>query len=136
MKLLKQVFSRHWTKETSNSSLWHSSNLSTGQCVVSALAFQDIFGGCIKRVQINSSESHYFNVLNGNEYDLTADQYSLRPDYSKGLIIDRKQILESEDTSKRYELFKTSLMADIRKKLPLEEIEHLTIRDPNYVDVC
>ena len=133
MELLKQIFSRHWTKETSSSSLWNSNNLSTGQCVVSALAFQDIFGGCIKKVQINNIESHYFNTLNGHKYDLTADQYSFIPDYSNGLVVDRTQILKNADTNKRYEIFKTALMGDIRKKLPLEEIEHLTIRDPNYV---
>lgn len=133
MKLAKQIFSKHWTKETSYSDKWNSEITSLGQCAISSLAFQDIFGGEIGRIKINNTETHYFNILSNNIYDLTSDQFTFELDYSNRMLIERENILNNKNTFSRYQVFKISLFKELTKKLPIEEIEHISIRVPNYV---
>tara|TARA_B110000046_G_scaffold34410_1_gene37239 strand:+ start:7983 stop:8237 length:255 start_codon:yes stop_codon:yes gene_type:complete len=67
MKLARQIFEKHWTKETSYSDNWDSSNASIGQCAISALNFQDIFEGeiCKKKVRNKAFSLVSKFVLNG-----------------------------------------------------------------------
>lgn len=133
MNLVRQIFSKHWKKIILNSSECNSKNLTLYQSAVFSLTFQDIFGGSIGKIEIDEAKYHYFNILNGYDYDVAKDHLNFTPEYSKKLITDRECILDDINIKKIYELFKSSLNLEIHKKLPLEEIEHLTIRNPNYV---
>ncbi len=62
---------------------WHPGNPSRGQCGVTALVVNDLFGGELVLGEVFSGGSkvgyHWWNVLpDGREIDLTADQF--RPD--------------------------------------------------------
>ena len=52
MGLTKGIFKKHWRKETSISDKWSKGNSSLGQCAISSIAFQDIFGGEIGKIKI------------------------------------------------------------------------------------
>jgi len=133
MKLARRIFEKHWNKETSYSDNWESSNPSIGQCAISALTFQDIFEGEICKIKVNNNESHYFNLISDNIYDLTADQFHGSLNYNDKVVVDRETILKNKETNDRYLLFKNSVFKELKKKLPKKEIEHISIRVPNYV---
>ncbi len=92
MKLARQIFEKHWTKETSYSDNWDSSNASIGQCAISALNFQDIFEGEICKIKVNNIVSHYFNLISDNIYYLTADQFHDNLNYNDKVVVKRETI--------------------------------------------
>ena len=65
--------------------------------------------------------------------DLTADQFDGVVDLTDSQTVERNAILDHPDTARRYALLKDRFNAIADKVLPVEELEHLAIRDPNYV---
>ena len=83
---------------------------STGQCAVVALVVHDMLGGEILRV-VNAGDSHYFNRIDGNELDLTRDQFAVW--FPSPVETRTREYLESSATTmERYLLLKQHL-ADI-----------------------
>jgi hypothetical protein len=80
LKELRLKFEKAWSRDT----CWHKPEFnpkcpSEGQCFVTAMIVQDIFGGeLIQGIvhQIDGDNNHYWNKLpNGQEFDLTSDQF-------------------------------------------------------------
>ena len=84
---LKQLLSYSWEKETCSPGLrsnWHEDNPTLGQCAITALIVNDIFGGKIMRC-MTSSGSHYYNLIDNEIIDLTVEQFIDEiPDYDNG----------------------------------------------------
>jgi len=90
----------------------------TGQCAVTALLVQDFFGGEIlnttaslpKRPELTSS--HYVNLIDSKEIDLTRQQFVKGVIFSKpepklnGFSSTREYILSVTSTAERYEQLK------------------------------
>jgi hypothetical protein len=81
LKELRARFEKAWSRDT----CWHKVDFypkvpSGGQCFVTAMVVQDIFGGEIIQgtvQQIDGKMCHYWNKLpNGQEVDLTSDQFA------------------------------------------------------------
>jgi hypothetical protein len=117
---LKEILRKAWSKETSaDPENWSNENPAYGQCAVTALIVNDIFGGKIvwAEVDVNGKKvSHYFNVVEGEEIDLTREQFpkgTIVPkgvDKTKGFPSTRDYILSYESTRKRYEILKKRFM--------------------------
>jgi hypothetical protein len=92
-----------WTRETSvQPDDWTARTPSVGQCAVTALVVQDLLGGDLLRAVVDGG-SHYWNRLpNGEELDLTRDQFSSFPDDIKGEVRSREYVLSNENTRDRY----------------------------------
>lgn len=82
---LQKLLRKAWSKKTSfDPEGWTPENPAWGQCGVTALAFQDFFGGDILRELVTFSRSgkeqvvsHYWNILpEGQRIDLTREQFS------------------------------------------------------------
>jgi hypothetical protein len=59
---------------------------SQGHCLLASMAFQDIVGGDIRSGVVGDTP-HYWNRLDGVEFDLTADQFGMRaPRWQKGTL--------------------------------------------------
>ncbi|KEK22954.1 YunG family protein [Bacillus gaemokensis] len=56
------------------SSKWTKGNPAKGQCGVTALVIHDLFGGEIKKTQAGEAW-HFYNVINGKQYDFTVTQF-------------------------------------------------------------
>ena len=70
---LKLLLSRSRKRETCSPILrneWNEENPSLGQCAITALIVNDIFGGEIMRC-MSSTVSHYYNLIEGKIVDLT-----------------------------------------------------------------
>lgn len=106
---LRAKLEKVWDAETSAGG-YSPETPSTGQCAVTSLILQDIFGGDLVRF-INMGISHYFNRLpDGSEVDLTRDQFPIW-DPETAVIRERAYLESSEWTVKRYQILKSRLEA-------------------------
>jgi hypothetical protein len=133
MNITKSYFLKHWSKQTSHSDEWSQQKPSKGQCAISSIAIQDLLGGDIAKIRLPDGQSHYFNLIGGNIYDITDDQFGDAIEYNEYDICDRSELLHNRNTELRYKIFTESLFGEINDSLPKDQIEHIAIRDPNYV---
>lgn len=121
---LRQLLSCSWEKETCSPGLknrWNEENPSLGQCAITALIVNDIFGGKIMRC-MTSSGSHYYNLIEDDIADLTVEQFlGELPNYENGEERTREYILSNEDTKNRYLLLKKNLQKTIEEEKALNQ---------------
>lgn len=114
-----------WSEETCVPSCraeWKNSDSSYGQCAVTALVMNDIFGGKIMRC-MSTTGSHYYNNIDGEDVDLTIAQFNdQRPNYQNGEERTREYLLSNEDTKKRYLTLLTNFYNNLCK-YSLEEVD-------------
>jgi hypothetical protein len=102
-----------WCRETAHPSYqkdWTETNPAYGQCCVTALVIQDLYGGSIFECEVHNKR-HYVNVTNeGYINDFTSSQFGFeRIVYSKMKYRTRKSLLKSQSVKERYELLKARL---------------------------
>jgi hypothetical protein len=99
---LRAALERAWSAETSANPDWSASLPSAGQCAVTSLVLQDMFGGTLLRAEI-AGQSHYWNRLpDGTDLDLTKDQF---PDFcldTSPIERSRDYVLSFASTRERY----------------------------------
>lgn len=96
---------------------WSSSNKTCGQCSITCLLVQDIFGGEIYGVQVEDN-LHSFSKVGDVIFDLTSEQFKdTKIDYSLNNSISREYHLSNADKKERY-LF---LLNELKKKLNIKE---------------
>ena len=93
---------------------WNIDNPTLGHCAIVSLIVNDYFGGEIYKVKVDGI-SHYFNIVNNEIVDLTANQFNKEIDYSNKELKVREEIFDNEDTVARYNLLKTRLQCEINK---------------------
>lgn len=107
MEKLLLILNKSWSIDTcvpSCKNEWTQDNSSFGQCAITSLIVNDIFGGKIKRCMCNGG-SHYYNYLDGKIVDLTVQQFKgENPDYVNGEERTREYLLSNPDTKKRYKM--------------------------------
>lgn len=105
MKKLLLFFKEAWSKETCVPSVrenWSKENSSIGQCAITALVINDIYGGKIMRCMC-AGGSHYYNYIDEKIVDLTVDQFdNIIPDYKNSAERTREYLLSNDDTKSRY----------------------------------
>lgn len=102
VKRLGKVLMDAFCAETAKSGYaWSPDNRTAGQCAVCALFVQNLLGGDIYKVKVGK-RTHYFNLIEGVVVDFTAEQFDKGIDYANGVLCDRKKMLRTEDTAKRY----------------------------------
>lgn len=95
-----------WCRETSATpGQWSNENPAAGQCAVTALIVQDLYGGTLMRGIVNG-ESHYWNRVGHFELDLTASQFGFGFSRESVCTRERDYVLSFEATRKRYEYLK------------------------------
>ncbi|MEI6732009.1 MAG: hypothetical protein WCK90_05010 [archaeon] len=121
LKRFHHLLKQHcWSKETSADALWTPENHSLGQCAVTSVLVQDYFRGEIvwakvKDPRSDTNVSHYFNVLNDLEVDLTREQFpegSIIPlgvPKLNGFPSTREYVLSYPPTVARYEILKAKM---------------------------
>jgi len=126
-KSLREAFLKSWSRETSyprTKAQWSTKNPSFGQCAVTSLVVNDLYGG---KIVYNTDYHHYWNVLeDGTVIDLTKDQFGKNITIKPQGETTREYILSSESaaralTPQRYYMLKH----EVEKNLSLfvEEIK-------------
>jgi hypothetical protein len=67
-----------WSDQTS--SKWTRERPSTGQCSVTALVVQDLFGGTLLKTRVDEAW-HFYNEVSGEIHDFTAEQFGSSIEY-------------------------------------------------------
>lgn len=94
-----------------------SSNLTVGQCSITSILVQDIFGGEIYGIPLKEGGCHCFNIVNGITFDLTSEQFKDQTlDYNNAIIQNRDEHLLDEGKKERYLLLKAHLLSLIKNK--------------------
>ena len=103
-------FKKAWCKETAHPAYqekWSEDNPSAGQCAVTVLAVQDLYGGDIYACKVGRN-SHFVNIINDKIVDLTADQFggAGKIQYIDGSfkLRTRESLLKNKDVLERYRL--------------------------------
>ena len=98
-----RIISTCWNRRTSYDPVgWSNRNRAWGQCAVTALIVQDLFGGVVLRGFVNGIE-HYWNRLpNDEEVDLTRKQFANVREVAAIAPASREFILASPSTASRY----------------------------------
>jgi hypothetical protein len=117
---LESLLAKSWCRESSSDpDGWSEENPAWGQCAVTAAIVDDYLGGEIVWAKAalpdGGKVSHYFNLIAGQEYDLTRKQFPdgtvVPPGIPKtnGFNSTREYVLSYEATLKRYELLKEKI---------------------------
>jgi hypothetical protein len=56
---------------------------------------QDLMGGDISKMKLSDGDSHNFNLINGNVYDITSDKFDESPNYSKYETVKKSYLLSN-----------------------------------------
>jgi len=72
-KRIYEALIKSWSIETS--SKWTIENPAKGQCGVTALVVQDIYGGKITKTKIGEVW-HFYNLIDGKVFDFTETQFN------------------------------------------------------------
>ena len=102
-----------WCRETAHPSYqdkWSEDNPSYGQCCVTALVMQDLYGGDVYECKVQGKR-HYVNItLEGYLHDYTSMQFEEgQIVYDKMKLRTRESLLKSKSVKERYVLLKTRL---------------------------
>ena len=123
LEQLHHKLKKAWCAATSSDpAQWNARKPAYGQCAVTACLVQDHFGGEIVWSQVTEKDgskiSHYFNKINGNEIDLTRDQFSREAVFSPtqpktgNFNTTRDYVLSFPATQQRYALLKKRMDDD------------------------
>jgi hypothetical protein len=112
---LRTILERAWSAETSaDAEGWSPKNPAWGQCAVTALLVQELYGGSLLRTKVGNI-SHYWNLLpSGEEVDLTRDQFNEPGLQLSGQLRSREYVLSFPDTVRRYERLRRRLEVGVR----------------------
>ena len=107
-----------WCRETAHPSYqkyWSEDNPSYGQCCVTVLVMQDLYGGDIYSCKVGK-KSHFINIINERIVDKTAEQFGGidKVKYVSGSfrLRTKMSLLKNKDVKRRYELLKSRMEAD------------------------
>ena len=75
---LENYLIKCWSIKTS--SKWTAENPYRGQCGVTAIVINDLFGGTILKTRVGE-QWHYYNWINGQRFDFTSKQFDFDLDY-------------------------------------------------------
>ena len=98
-----------WSLKTSGQ--WLASNPARGQCNVTALLINDLFGGEILKTSLPEGD-HFYNRIDGERIDLTDSQFEAPIDYLD-MASDRSEAFGGTSASK-YEALKAAFCEHFR----------------------
>lgn len=107
---------KSWSRETCTQRLrhkWTKEDYTCGQCAITAFVVQDIFGGDIYEIPLESGGVHCFNLIDGKAVDLASEQFGDKAkdlDYTNNIALQDREFRMLEPGKKdRYELLKSNL---------------------------
>lgn len=102
--LIEQCLLKYWSIKTS--SKWTAENPYKGQCGVTALVINDLFGGNILKTEVEE-QWHFYNLIDGKRHDFTSKQFNFEINY-QDIESDRDEALA--DTNEfQYSTLKESI---------------------------
>lgn len=107
-KQIYEMLKKSWSIETS--SKWTSENPAKGQCGVTALVVQEIYGGKIKKTKVGEAW-HFYNCIDGKVFDFTETQFNEKLKYM-GVESNREEAFADTD-EKQYGILKEKITKEL-----------------------
>lgn len=114
----KKVIAESWAQDTAyykDAPHWTPNNPSLGQCAITALLFNEFFGGTIHSGISDGGIMHFWNKKYGFRVDLTKQQFSGKIKFSNITQWNRKELLQTGDVAERYELLRKRFLTAYEK---------------------
>ena len=93
---------------------WSKNNKTLGQCSITAFLMQDLFGGDVYGIKLKDGNYHCFNVVDGNAFDLTSEQFNEKLNYENASIQSRDVHFQKEEKKDRYLYLKNELIKKLK----------------------
>lgn len=117
---LYHLLRKSWCKETAYPSCqvdWTESDPSYGQCAITAMLVNDMFGGTIHRIHTEDGGTHYFNCIDGHYIDLTREQfdlYDIPVFYEPNEKMSREYCGKNANTKSRYDMLIRRILENVK----------------------
>lgn len=108
-KRIYEALIRSWSIETS--SKWTIENPAKGQCGVTALVVQDIYGGEIKKTKVREAW-HFYNFIDGQRFDFKETQFNEKLNYMDAKS-NREEVF-ADTNAKQYSILKGKLTKEFK----------------------
>lgn len=109
----KKALVKSWGKETAyhkDAPNWTIENPALGQCAITALLFNEYFGGKIFSGVSETGIVHYWNKIFGFKVDLTKQQFKSNLVFKNIVEWNRSDLLESGNVAERYDILKQRML--------------------------
>lgn len=117
-----------WSRDTSaNPDEWTPQNPSRGQCDASSFVFWELFGGdlVLAKVFVDDvqTEHHYWNRIDGEDIDLTGEQFQAGEDIREPSVVPDAYLRENAPTMREELRHRIDLLRDaVNTKIAAESI--------------
>lgn len=105
----KKALAKSWGKDTAyhkDAPNWTPENPALGQCAITALLFNEFFGGKIYSGVSESGIVHYWNKKLGLKIDLTKQQFDKKIKFFEVTLWERNHLLSTGNVEERYLLLR------------------------------
>lgn len=110
----KKALQKAWGQDTAyhkDAPNWTPDNPALGQCTITALLFNEYFGGAIYSGISEGGIVHYWNRKYGIKIDLTKQQFSTKLKFSNIKLWNRDELLATGNVTERYNILKERTMS-------------------------
>lgn len=105
---------KSWGKDTAyrkDADNWSKDNPALGQCAITALLFNELYGGKIYSGVADNGIVHYWNRKNGIKRDFTKKQFKERLRFKQIRKWNRDELLETGNVKDRYMLLRERVLS-------------------------
>ena len=113
----KTALEKSWGKDTAyhkDAPNWTAENPALGQCAITALLFNEFFGGQIFSGVSETGIVHYWNELSGVKVDLTKQKFKNNLTFGNVTEWNRNDLLETGNVAERYAVLKQRLLENLK----------------------
>lgn len=104
-----EALNASWGKDTAyrkDADNWTKDNPAIGQCAITSLLFNELYGGTIYSGETDDGIVHYWNRRFGIKRDFTKQQFSNKLYFHNIKKWDRDELLKTGNVAKRYEILR------------------------------
>ncbi len=114
----KRALQKSWGSDTAYpkvANLWTKEEPYIGQCTITALLFNEFFGGKIYGADTDVGVGHFWNTKLGIKIDLTKKQFEHKPKFSNIVLWDREDLLKTGNVLERYTILRDRFLKFYRE---------------------
>lgn len=108
-KQINEALIESWSIKTS--SKWTIRNPAKGQCGVTALIVQELYGGEIKKTKVGEAW-HFYNLIEGQRFDFTETQFNEELNYTD--VESNREEAFIDTNEKQYSILKEKLTKELK----------------------
>jgi len=113
----KTALNESWGKDTAywkDAEGWTKENPALGQCAITALLFNELYGGKIYSGVSDTGIVHYWNRKFGIKRDFTKQQFPRKMRFTNVKRWTREELLASGNVAERYEMLKSRVIEKMK----------------------